>query len=129
MTETNAATRRRQMAMIHLARAALGMPEDSYRALLESETGKRSAADLDDAERRIVLNRFRRLGWRPAHHPHARQRAKIAAMLRAAGKPPAYADGIARRMHGRPLGRCDAAELRGVIAALEVARRREAAAA
>lgn len=129
MTNTTAAeTRRRQMAMIHLARTALGMPEAAYRAMLEREVGKRSAADLNDVERRRVLARFRRLGWRPHPHPLAGQRAKIAAMIRAAGKPHAYADGIARRMFDRPISRCGAAELRAVIAALEYARRKKAAA-
>lgn len=106
------------LAKIHIAKAQLGMPDLAYRTMLERETGKSSAADLDATERGRVLAHFRKLGWRPQTSATARQRSKIAAILRSDGKPPSYAESIARRMFSRSLRRCDAEQLRAVIAAL-----------
>ncbi|MBM3929088.1 MAG: regulatory protein GemA [Sphingomonadales bacterium] len=47
---------------IHVGRKALGLDDDDYRATLERITGKRSAAQLTEAQRRNVIREFRRLG-------------------------------------------------------------------
>lgn len=43
------------LAAIHVAKKARGFDDDAYRDLLERETGKRSAGDLDDLELGRVL--------------------------------------------------------------------------
>ena len=116
------------LAKIHIAKADLGMPDLAYRAMLARETGKSSAADLDAAERSRVLTHFRKLGWQPRTSATAGQRLKIAAILRAEDKPPAYAESIARRMFSRSLRRCNSQQLRSVIAALVADRKRREAA-
>ena len=120
------------LAQIHIAQKALGMPEASYRTLLRRLTGQDSAAKLNAAERRRVIDRFIELGWKPSRPRTApsgapAQRRKIARMLESAGRPARYAEAIARRMHGRPLAHCSQGQLSAVIAALDTDRRRRAA--
>src|ERR1041384_6279588 len=61
--------RKDQLAQIHIARKALlgkgGVRSiDEYRDLLAGLfNGRRSAADLNDAERMQLLHHFQRLGW------------------------------------------------------------------
>lgn len=62
MSETSPA-RKSQLAAVHMAKKQLALTDDSYRDLLERETGKRSAADLDTSELRLVLSAFGKLGW------------------------------------------------------------------
>lgn len=57
--------RKRQLAQIHVAKAQLCMAEDVYRGLLMTLARVDSAADLDDAGRRAVLNHFKKLGFVP----------------------------------------------------------------
>lgn len=52
------------LAKIHMAKKALGMTDDDYRALLARVGKVGSAADLDIAGRARVLREFERLGWR-----------------------------------------------------------------
>jgi len=127
--------RRAMLAKLHIAKADLAMPDFGYRALLRREAGVESAADADEAGLRAALARMRRLGWseaagarasRSAHGAPA-QRRKIAALVKRLGKPDAWAEGIAQRMHGRPLRLCSPEQLRGVIAAIESHRLRSAA--
>ncbi len=56
---------RRQLALLHVAKARLGLDDETYRDLLEGETGVRSARDLDDVGFRAVLRRLRKLGFQP----------------------------------------------------------------
>lgn len=58
-------TRKLDLAKIHLAKAQLGMAEDTYRGLLATIGRVDSAADLDDAGRKALLAHFKRLGWAP----------------------------------------------------------------
>ena len=58
--------RRRQLARIHMAAQELGLEDETYRSLLEGVTGKRSAADMTETERRAVLGRLARGGSRVA---------------------------------------------------------------
>lgn len=51
-------------AAIHIAKKQLGLDDDTYRDLLARVTGKRSAGDMSDAERRAVLDEMRRHGFK-----------------------------------------------------------------
>lgn len=53
------------LAKVHMAAKALKLTDESYRDLLERETGKRSAKDCSDAQLETVLGAFRTLGWKP----------------------------------------------------------------
>lgn len=121
--------RNRELAKIHtVARRQLGLDEDTYRAMLESVAGVRSAGGLDAAGRRKVLDHLKRVGGlvgvtdRPHNADVEAVRplmSKIEALLAEAGRPWAYAEGIARRQCGRErLAWCTPEQLRGVIAAL-----------
>lgn len=46
-------TRRSLMAKLHIARKDLGLDDDTYRAMLQNLTGKRSSADCTD--RQLVM--------------------------------------------------------------------------
>lgn len=52
-------------AAIHVARKQLGLDEDTYRTILHRVTGKSSSADMTPAQRGLVLEEFRRLGFEP----------------------------------------------------------------
>lgn len=58
--------RRGLLASVHCARKDLALDEDTYRLVLEQVTGKRSAAELTDAELVRVIEGFRQRGWQPA---------------------------------------------------------------
>ena len=53
----------KRLALLRVAKAALALSEDDYRATLEHFGGSRSAADLDDRGFDAVMNRFRVLGF------------------------------------------------------------------
>lgn len=55
----------RQLALLHVAKARLGLDDESYRDLLEDEAGVRSAAELEPAGLSAVMERLARLGFRP----------------------------------------------------------------
>ena len=57
--------RRRELAQIHIGRAALGWCEDDYRYHLRQVTGADSAAELDAAGRRRMLDHMAACGWSP----------------------------------------------------------------
>lgn len=139
--------RTRELAAIHVAKKQLGMDEDAYRDLLFALTRKRSAGELDQAERRRVLDHFRKLGItrpvtgrnaapsRSTDHgkkpavPAERQPLvdKLEALLAADGKPWNYVRAMAKRMYGvEQLEWARADQLRGLVAALEYSRRRKA---
>lgn len=74
--------RRAELAAIHVAKKALALDDESYRAILQRVGGKPSAAQLDAAGRGAVIEHFRSLGFtRPAM-----QRLGAAARRAAAGK-------------------------------------------
>lgn len=101
---------RGKLAQVHIARQQLGLSDDDYRAILARSAGVNSAKELTNRNVGAVLHEFRRLGWQPkpakragrkAPRPprgRARVMAKIEAMLTEAGRPWAYADGMARHM-------------------------------
>ncbi|VUX47876.1 putative Mu-like prophage protein gp16 [Candidatus Defluviicoccus seviourii] len=54
--------RQRQLKAIHVRRRQLGLDEETYREVLERATGKRSAAEMTEWERRQALDELTRLG-------------------------------------------------------------------
>lgn len=58
-------SRKRLIAMVHVARNQLGLDEDTYRDLLERVTGKRSAAKLTDGELGRVIDALKERGFEP----------------------------------------------------------------
>lgn len=59
------AQRRGLLAQIHIARKALAMQDDDYRAVLERVTGHASAKDCSDNQLLATIAEFERLGFRP----------------------------------------------------------------
>ncbi len=101
--------RKKDLAMIHLAKKDLGLDEDMYRDILMQCCGAASAAELDPPNRRKLLAFFRGRGWGRNDHTKRRPRnmnapdrsrmlKKIEALLAEAGRPWSYADGIAKRI-------------------------------
>jgi phage gp16-like protein len=127
------------LAKIHIAKAQLGLDDDTYRALLARVAGVRSAKELSPRQIGAVLAEFQRLGWTPkpankagrsTPKPAAERKAlvgKIEAQLADAGRPWAYADAMALRMFKvERVEWCDTDQLRRLVAALTYdARRRE----
>lgn len=132
--------RHRQLAAIHLAKRDLGLSDEDYRAALRNATGLESAGDMNDHQRGKVLAEMRRrgfdtapagrpappsLGPRPHNFATNPQYGKIEALLHECAKGWSYAAGISRNMYSKPrIEMCSAAELRGIITALEKYRRR-----
>ena len=122
----------KQIALLHVAKAQLGLSEEVYREMLGS-VGVISSVQLtekkfDELMRRMEAGGFRTVskigkGSRPAKGTAVKgqdlQLRKVAALLADMGLADAYADGIARQMWGvDKVGWCRADQLKGVIAAL-----------
>lgn len=54
------------LAKLHIAKKQLGLDDDTWRDLLERETGKRSSRDMSDGERGRVLDVLKTQGFKPA---------------------------------------------------------------
>lgn len=112
MYQTTDNARNRELAQIHIAKAQLGLDDETYRGMLWTVARVRSAGDLDFAGRKCVLDHLRARGFKPGRPAKGRAGrpvpsadraamvAKIRAMLAAAGREDAYADGIAKHMFG-----------------------------
>ncbi len=137
-------TRRRELAQIHIAKSQIGMTDDGYRDMLWTVARVRSAADLDWAGRKAVLDHLkacgfkarapkatRPTGWEWVNRAAADRQAmlrKIAVMLKAAGRDKAYVDAIARRMFSVDLVEfCKPDQLHRIVSSLEFDRRRREA--
>ena len=57
------AQRKRELGLIHQAKAALHWSDDDYRYHLQQQTGRASAADLDAAGRRKMIEHLASCGW------------------------------------------------------------------
>ena len=57
--------RNKELAQIHVAKKALALTDDTYRALLVRVTGKDSTQHMSLTERSQVIAEFKRLGWDP----------------------------------------------------------------
>lgn len=120
--------RRRLLAAVHAEAKALGLDEDTRRALQQRVGGHASCADMSDRELRSVLAELHRLAGKPARprrpaDDRARLLWRIERDCAAAGYPhPAYPLGISRRMFGAlspaRLEWHAPAQLRAIIAAL-----------
>lgn len=119
------------LAKIHIAKAQLGLDDDTYRAILARVAGVRSAKDLSPRQIGAVIAEFERLGWVPKvaqktsrakPKPAADRRklvSKIEAFLAEASRPWGYADGMALHMFKvQKVEWCDTDQLRRLIAAL-----------
>jgi len=126
------AKRKRDLAKIHIAKAALGLDDDTYRALLMDVTGVDSSSKLNAKQRAAVLERFESKGWTSkSSKKNARGKSpttaiwkaglmsKISALLADQKLPWSYANGIAKQMY--KLSRvdwCNEKQMRGIITAL-----------
>ena len=118
-------TRKRELGLIHLAKATLGLTRDDYEHVLREVTGQTSAADLDAAGRDKLLRHFKAKGFvvkakagaARAKSIRAPQIGKLQAMWYAlsdagAVARPAFGDACNRaveawakeQLAGRPLG-------------------------
>ena len=75
------ASRKNDLAAIHVAKKQLGMDDEAYRTMLWSVARVRSARDLDHAGRKTVLDHLKACGFK-RHSPKARdpQSRKIRAL-------------------------------------------------
>lgn len=133
MARTADQLRKAELAQIHIAKAQLGLDEDTYRAMLWTVGRVKSSADLDWAGRKRVLDHLKAKGFTTARQADAwsfidRAPADkkpalrvIVAICRKEGWSKAYAEGVARRQHGvdRRLEMMDARELSNVASALK----------
>jgi phage gp16-like protein len=101
--------RTRELALIHMGKAQLGMDEPTYRDMLNALTGKRSAREIGDAGRAKVLehmlNSGAKLNWnkRWAQKLTDEKQPLVSKirmlLLRLGNLSDSYADGISRRMY------------------------------
>lgn len=132
----NRVINKKQIALLHVAKAQLGLSEETYREMLAS-VGVLSSVQLDRKQfdelmRRMEAGGFRTTSTRayqrkkgPAKRQHtptperARLLSKVGALLADMKLPDGYADGIARQMWGiDKVVWCNMNQLRGVITAL-----------
>lgn len=124
------------LAKIHVAKKQLAMDEDAYRAMLKSVGGVESSKDLTPHGAAKVLSHLERCGFKPIGHAGRRPRvapsragqlAKIEALLKNAGRPWSYVDGMVKRIcKVDAISFCDIDMLAKLIAALQIdAKRRE----
>lgn len=68
--------RNNQLAQIHIARAELGLDDDTYRSIIRMMSNGRtdSSAELDYAERRKLLEHFEARGWKNKPAKNAKTR-------------------------------------------------------
>lgn len=118
--------RKRELAQIHIAKAQLGMDDETYRAMLWTIARVKSAADLDWTGRKRVLEHMIGCGAKlvGVHRPRAAgDRAglvgKIGAQLTQMQLPWEYAHGIARHMFKiEKVEWCSPEQLHKIVAAL-----------
>lgn len=60
------ASRRASLAKVHVAKKALAMEEEDYRAVVERVTGKTSAGDCDQRQLDALIAEFGRMGFKPS---------------------------------------------------------------
>lgn len=121
----------KQIAVIHTAKARVGMTDEEYLGMLQS-LGVGSSKELDQAGFDVAMERFKAAGFRKFHKsakksgmdkPPAKEKArlldKVSALLADMELPWAYADALAQRMYRVRMVRwCGAEQLRGIITAL-----------
>lgn len=128
----NKSLRTREIARIHCLRRDLELSDEDYRAVLWAEARVTSTADLDQHQRRKVIQALTGHGGKPYRgRPHnadtnrRKELRKIEALLADAGRDWEYAESLARRIGKRDrLALCGPQQLYKIIAALEVDARR-----
>lgn len=99
--------RNNDLAKIHIAKQALGLDDDTYRAMLWTVARVRSSSDLDEAGRRAVLQHMKSRGFKPhqgprkAHKGAANYMSKVEALLADMQLPWSYATSMAKQMFKR----------------------------
>lgn len=117
--------RKAELAKIHIAKAQLGLDDETYRQKLYGLFGKTSAGKLTANERAELLDNFKRSGFK-THNPKqsvkSSKRAlisKIDAQLYSMKLRRNYADGIAMQMYGTSkFVWCSEEQLSSIITAL-----------
>ncbi len=146
MTTLPPDTRRRELAQIHIAKAQLGLDDETYRAMLWTVGRVESSADLDWSGRKAVLEHMKARGfkahksikkvspntsWAWVNSAAADRQAmlrKIAVMLKDANREKAYVDAIAKQMFGVDLVEfCRPDQLHRIVAAMVKDQARRAA--
>jgi len=112
---TEAPLTKRQIALVHVAKARLGLSEEDYRELLARfGQGARSSKELTQGQLEDLLRHLEKCGFRSYYRPQsigapdirrlpADKHAGLAAVDRALANlnlPWVYAEGIARQMFG-----------------------------
>lgn len=127
--------RKKDLARIHILKAALSLDRDTYEAVLWAQARVESSAKLDAHGRSQVIDHLQKLlaNINPKHpalgkyqkRPHntdadkRREMVKIEALLTDADLPWTYAQAMARHMYQRErLEFCHAGQLAGIVAAL-----------
>jgi len=130
------AARKTELAMIHVAKKALALEDDVYRSIVAKVTGKASAAELDAAGRKALIDHFKKLGFKVIAKRAGRPRPavaadrqvyirKIEAQLAEGKRPWGYADVMAKRICGIDrIDWCEPSDLLKIIAALTYDARR-----
>ncbi len=99
--------RKKDLALIHAAKTRLGLDDELYRDTLESLTGKRSAGELNDAERATVMQalgvkkQYKKIWHKPrvgVPNDKIRMVKKIYAML--GDRPITYVESMLKHMFG-----------------------------
>jgi phage gp16-like protein len=65
MSATAKNPRRGVLARVHIAKKEMALDDAAYRDVLKRVVGQDSAADCTDGQLTLVLDEFRRLGWKP----------------------------------------------------------------
>jgi len=71
------AIRKRELALIHMAKAQMGLTREDYEHVLREVTGKTSSADLDAAGREKLLQHFKAKGFVVKAKPGAARTAPL----------------------------------------------------
>ena len=130
--------RKKELAAIHLGKKQLGLDDELYRDMLEDLTGKRSAGDMTQAERRKVLDEMRKDTGGKVYKPSTRVKTepgrepmlkKVYALLYARDRPLSYGIATLKQMFGNDapdnLAWANGEQLHKLIAALEYQKKRE----
>ena len=67
---------RAKLAKIHIAKKELGLPDEVYRDILQLHFQVDSAAQLDDRQATVLLNKFKANGWQPKTAAPAKPRRR-----------------------------------------------------
>ncbi|MFN1150271.1 gp16 family protein [Serratia liquefaciens] len=88
------------LRIVHTGKNRLGWDDETYRAALARETGKRSAKDCTEAELERMVRYLRAQGFVPVPVGRKGMLSKIEALLAEGGRPWSYLEGVVERMLG-----------------------------